>query len=214
MALHLNLYHEVQKQKALQRRDPLKIAMAGLGVVAVGFAGYYVLQLNTQRTLSNELRQLQAEYAELKPKAEAAQKRIDEIEVTMKQGEALVNRMEKRFYWAPILENLVQLAPKEVQFTRLVGDVTGEELKRCTLTIDGIAAGSDPRKVAEDLRRALVDEFSRRFTGVVASFRSLEDAPEPTTLNGQKVPAATFGINVVMERSDKAPEDAARTAQK
>lgn len=214
MALHLNLYHEVEKQKALNRRDPLKIAMAGLGVAAAGFAGYYALQLNTARVLGNELRQLQAEYADLKPKAEAAQKKATEIDVTMKQGEALMNRMEKRFYWAPILDSLVQLAPKEVQFTRLTGEVTGEETRRCTISLDGLAAGADPRKVAEELRQTLVEHFSARFSGVTATFRSLEDSPEPVAVGAKKIPTASFGINLVMERSEKAPEEAARTAQK
>jgi hypothetical protein len=214
MPLHLNLYHEVQKQKMLQRRDPLKFAGMGLGLVAIGLAGYYFLQLTSQRSLTKELKRLKSEFATLEPKSQAAQKRSAEIEVTMKQGESLVKRMEQRFYWAPVLEKLVTLAPREVQFTRMAGEATGDDVKRCTITLDGIAAGGDPRRVAEDLRRALIDEFSRRFSGVTANFRSLEDSPEQVSLDGKKVPAALFGINIVMERGDAPPQDLARTAQK
>lgn len=218
MALHLNLYHEVQKQKALKRRDPLKLAVIGLAFVAACFAGYYLLQLNSQRLISNELNGLEGEYSTFSKKAEASKSRETEATATIKASEELVKRMENRFYWAPVLASVAQIVPPQVQITKLAGDVSSDGVKRCTLTIDGIAAGEDPRKVAEDLRRSLAEQFSTKYKSVNSVFRSLEDSPETVTLNGQKVPTAIFGINVVMQvgespESEK-PAGGAKTAQK
>ena len=205
MALHLNLYHEVQKQKALQRRDPLKFAVMGLAVVAASFAGYYLLQLTSQRSVSNDLKRLEQEYATLSKKADESKKREEEASATIKVGDTLVKRMEQRFYWAPVLASIAQIVPPQVQLTKLAGDVSNDGAKRCTLTLDGIAAGEDPRKVAEDLRRSLSEQFSTRYKSVTSVFRSLEDSPETVSLQGKKVPTAIFGINVVMQAGESQP---------
>ncbi|MHA3770346.1 hypothetical protein ACXR0O_02280 [Verrucomicrobiota bacterium sgz303538] len=218
MALHLNLYHEVQKQQALQRRDPLKFAVWGLAAVALMLAGYYLLQLNSLRLLSNDLKGLESEFATLGPRAEAAKKRAAEAELTVKVGDTLVKRMEKRFYWAPVLADIVRVTPRDVQVVKMSGDVNGEDSKRCTLTIDGVAAAEDAgkaRKVAEDFRRALEDQFRERDKGAKAIFRSLEDAAETATLNGKKLPTAVFAITLAMQVSEEpAPAAAAQTAKK
>ncbi len=215
MALHLNLYHEVQKQKTLQRRDPLKFAVIGLVVVAAGFAGYYLLQLNSQRIISNELRDLEQQYSTLSKKAEASKMREAEVSATIKVGDTLVKRMEERFYWAPILAGVAQVVPPQVQLTKFAGEVSGDDLKRCTVTLDGVAAGEDPRKVAEELRQSLAEQFSTRYKSVSAVFRSLEDSPETLVLNGKKVSTAIFGINVTMQTGEPAEAPApARTAKK
>ena len=215
MALYLNLYHEVQKQKALQRRDPMKFAVAGLAAVALLLAGYYLLQLNSLRTLTNELKSLEADYAKMGPKAEAAKKRSAEAEVTVKVGDMLVKRMEGRFYWAPVLADLVKATPRDVQVIKFSGDVTGEETKRCNLVVEGIAAGEDARKVAEDFRRALQDQFSEKDKGVKPTFRSLEEAAETVALDGKKLPTAAFTITIPMEfGAEPAPAAAAPGAKK
>ena len=55
MALHLNLYHEVNKAKAIKRRDPLKLSLYGLAAVIAGFASYYVIELVKLHTINTEL---------------------------------------------------------------------------------------------------------------------------------------------------------------
>jgi hypothetical protein len=40
MALRLNLYHEIERQKQAERRDPLKLSMLGLAVIELLFALY------------------------------------------------------------------------------------------------------------------------------------------------------------------------------
>ena len=196
MALRLNLYHEIARQKQAERRDPLKLSMLGLAVIALLFAGYYVWQLGAFGILSRELNRKKAEFAGLEPQAKAAQQREEELAKTLKASELLVKRIEGRLYWAPLLEQLATLVPREAQVTRFSGEVQGEEVKKCTLTIEGVAAGVDPRKVAEDLRTAIAEEFSKKYRNVTSIFRSLEDGAESARLDGKTWPTATFSINV------------------
>lgn len=203
MPLRLNLYHEIEKKKALKRRDPLKISIASLIAVAVGFAGYYFYQLGVQSSLSSELAGVQSEYNSIAAKAEIAQKRADEMAATLKTSETLVKRIEGRFYWAPVLETLAQSVPRDVQITRLAGEVASEGTKRCSLTVDGLAAGAEPRKVAEDLRRILGEKFATKFKEVTSTFRSLEDSPEMVKLDGAQLPTATFAITIQMQTEEE-----------
>src|SRR3954464_4497138 len=98
MALRLNLHHEIQKQRALNRRDPLKLSMYGLGAVAAGMAGYYFLQLGFNASVDSDRSSVQAEYDKLKPKAAQAAKREEELSKQVKLSEGLVKRVESRFY--------------------------------------------------------------------------------------------------------------------
>ncbi len=205
MALRLNLYHEVHKAKALQRRDPLKLSMYALVAVVACFAGYYLVEIIKLHSLSTELSRVKAEFTKLEPKAKIAKKREEELHSQMKAGDLLVQRVESRFYWAPLLEQIMQVVPREVQVTRLAGDLTGDGLRRCAISLDGLSAGVDPRKVAEDLRTAITEKFSPKYQNVSSKFRSLEDGTELVLLDGKQVPTATFAINVeLFSGEDKA----------
>lgn len=205
MALHLNLYHEVQKQEALRRRDPLKLSLYGMGAVALAFAGYYFLQVGKHSSVASENRAAQSEYDTLKSKADLAQKRADEITVMLDTSKKLTERIDSRLYWAPILEKLATAVPPNIQLTRLAGDASGEDVKRCTLTIDGIAAGEEPRQVAEEFRKSIADRFGEKFQTASATFKSLEDSAESVRVDGKLTPTATFSINIQLQSgtSDK-----------
>ncbi|HEX8312116.1 MAG TPA: hypothetical protein VF614_12410 [Chthoniobacteraceae bacterium] len=207
MALHLNLYHETSRLRQAKRRDPLKLSLFALAAVAAGLASYYAMQLNTMSNLSSELARKKAEFEAVEPQAKAARNREEELSSTIKLSDTLVRRIEDRFYWAPVLEQIVKVVPREVQITRFSGDVQGDTLKKCTLTLDGISAGADPRKVAEDLRTSIADEFAKNYKDVSSTFRSLEDGKETVKLNGQDQPTATFAINVQLS-SGEIPEAA------
>ncbi len=196
MALHLNLYHEVIKAKALKRRDPLKLSMYGLSAVVACFASYYALELLKMHGLSSELASVKAQFDKLEPLAKAAKIREAELTAQVKAGSLLVKRVENRFYWAPLLEQIMQVVPREVQVTRMAGDLTGEGTRRCSLSIDGLSAGPDPRKVAEDLRTSIAEKFSTKYKNVSSKFRTLEDGTEMVSLDGKQMPTATFAINV------------------
>lgn len=199
MALHINLYHEVLKAKALKRRDPLKLSMYCLAAVVVCFASYYVLQLVKTHGLNSNLAVVKAEFAKLEPLAKVAKKREEELKAQTMAGAIIVKKVENRFYWAPILEQIMEIVPREVQLTRLAGTVTGDGLRHCSLAIDGLSAGSDPRSVAENLRTDLAEKFSPKFKNVSSKFRLLDDGTEMLTLDGKQVPTATFAINVELQ---------------
>ena len=97
MALHLNLYHEIQKQKRAKSRDPLKLSVFGLTGIAVLFAGYYFWQLGAMSSMSRELTRKKAEFDAVEPQAKAAKKRQDEITLTLKKSELFLKRIEGRF---------------------------------------------------------------------------------------------------------------------
>jgi len=211
MSLHLNLYHEVNKAKALKRRDPLKLTMYALSAVVAGFAGYYALQALKLHSLNSELATVKAEFDKLDPAAKTAKAREDELSAQLKSGNLLVKKVENRFYWAPLLEQIMQVVPREVQVTRLVGDLAGEGARRCTLSIDGLSAGQDARNVAETLRTAIAEKIAPNHKNVTSKFRMLEDGTEMAMLDGKQVPTATFAINVEFTSGDEpAPEPTRR----
>jgi hypothetical protein len=199
MALHLNLHHEIAKQRALQRRDPLKLSAFGLAAVALGFAGYYALQLTTASSLSGELAGVKSEYEGLKGKQVAAQIREQELSSSVKASESLVTFVENRFYWGSVLETLTETVPPVIQITKLAGDVADDKARHCKITIEGISAGAEPRKIAEELRKALGEKFAGKYKSVDAKFGSLDDGKDTASVGGQQLPTAVFAINLQMQ---------------
>jgi hypothetical protein len=215
MALHLNLYHEVTKAKALKRRDPLKLSIYALVAIIACFALYYVLQVIKVHNINSELTAKKDEFTKLEPEAKAAKKREEELNQQMKAGDLLVKRVETRFYWAPMLAQIMELVPRDVQVTRLVGDLSGDGLRRCQISLDGLSAGADPRKVAEDLRTAIAEKFTPNYKNVSSKFRNLEDGTEMVMLDGKQVPTAIFAINVELYTGEeKAAAQPARKAKR
>lgn len=196
MALRLNLYHEVVKAKALKRRDPLKITIYGLSAIAALCACWYFIQVVRMHAINDQMTRVKAEFDKVEPLAKAAKKKEDELASQARASEQLAKRMEGRFYWAPVLGQIMQIVPREVQITRMGGDITGDGLRRCSITIDGLSAGTDPRRVAEDLRTALAEKLAPRYKNVTSTFKTLEDGSELVMLDGRQVNTAIFAINV------------------
>jgi hypothetical protein len=205
MALKLNLYHEVEKARAQRRRDPLKISLIVLSVVVIGFAAMYFVEMGRLAGISRELVRKKAEFDSIEPLAKKAREVEKALQQNFQVSDRLVKRIEGRFYWAPLLEQIVPLVPSEVQITKLQGDVQGEHLKKCQVTIDGISAGTDPRKVAEELRQSIAECLGKKYKNVTATFRQLEDGTDHVNLNGKTFPTATFAINVQLQTGEEAP---------
>jgi len=209
MALRLNLYHEVLKVKALKRRDPLKISIYVLSAIAALCAGWYAYELVQMHTINDEYQGKKSEFNKVEPLAKAAKKKEDELNAQAAASTQLVKHIEGRFYWAPLLAQLAQIVPREVQITRMGADITGDGLRRCSISIDGLSAGSDPRKVAEEMRTAIVDRLSPHYKNVSSTFKTLEDGTEMVMLDGKQVGTATFAIVVQLytgeEKSTPAP---------
>jgi Tfp pilus assembly protein PilN len=205
MAIHLNLYHEVLKNKALKRRDPLKISIYALAAIAACCAGWYTFQLVTMHGINDAYLTRKAEWDKAEPAAKQAKKKEDELTMRAGMSVQIVKRMEERFYWAPLLAQLTQVVPREVQITRLSGEVIGEHIRHCSMTIDGISAGADPRRVAEALRTAVAERLSPQYTAVTSTFKTLDDGAETVMLDGRQVGTAVFAINVQLTYGDDKP---------
>jgi hypothetical protein len=199
MALHLNLHYEIENARRARKRDPLKLSLWGLCAIAACFASYYFFQLAKLSVIAQELASKKAAFAAIEPKSKKAKQREDELSETKHISESLVQRIEGRFYWAPLIEELVRVVPREVQITKLAGDVQGDGAKKCKLSIDGLSAGADPRKVAEELRTTIAETFGKKYQNVTSNFRSLEDGVEMVQLDGRAWPTAVFAINVELQ---------------
>jgi hypothetical protein len=210
MALRLNLYHEVLKAKALKRRDPLKISIYALSGIAALCTCWYLFELVKMHGINDELVRIKAEFAKVEPAAKAAKKREADLSKHAQMSTQLEKRMEGRFYWAPVLAEIMRVVPREVQITRFGGDVSGEGLRRCAITIDGLSAGADPRRVAEELRTAIAEKFSPQYKNVTSTFKMLEDGTEMVMLDGKQMATATFAINVQLYSGEEKPVAPAR----
>ena len=60
------------------------------------------------------------------------------------------------------------------QLTNIDGSVL-DDYKGVTVSIEGTAAGREPRAAAEDLRQMLVEQLSQSYKDVKIEFKTLED---------------------------------------
>ncbi len=198
MALHLNLYHEIQKQKQQSRRDPLKLGMVGVGLIALCLAGYYLMRLREASSVMSRMDQMQAVWDKLEPEQKAAAAKQEDLAKAIKTSDALVQRIENRIYWAPLLGQLLEVTPKNVQITKFDGTAANDKTPTCSFTIVGLSSGAEPRRVAEELRTALHKKFAENHGAVTAAFQMLEDAQETVSVDGKPMPVANFGIKLDM----------------
>lgn len=210
MALHLNLYHEVQKQSRARRRDPVKIAILGALVVAIGLVVYYLHSMREARNVTAELAAKQAEWTRLEAEKEQAEIKQAEAKHAIELSREFVKQIEGRFYWAPVLERLLRAVPPEVQLTRFEGRIDPAGGGRVVIAVDGVGAGLQPRTVAEELRLALGEKLGSGYLNVASEFVSLEDGAATVELDGVKARTAVFAISVTM---NLAPPPAAPAAK-
>ena len=198
MALHINLYNELQKQAQARRRDPVKLAiLSGVLLVAL-FVFYYGYRRSVVGGLDVKVSGLKDEWAQLQPQQTNAKAREAELLGQQKANQALVARVQSRFYWAPFLERFGLAVPGNVQITSLVGDSPAPGKPTVTVLLSGIAAGQQPRSVAEQFRITLQQKLSKDYGGLEAMFdaNSLEDGAATVDLNGQSLSTATFRIRL------------------
>lgn len=210
MALRINLFHEVIRAKRQEQFDPLKLSLLALIVVAVGMAGYYGVQLKRTSNVRGAYSAQKAEFDKLDPKAKEAEKKEAELNKQIDLAEKLTKRMEKRIYWAPLLESVMLAVPPNVQLTRLNCDAGRDKGGTSVMSIEGIAADVvEPRAVAENLRKALVARIAKKYPNAAATFKNLDDSTEHPVLNGQRVAAVVFTINITFKSEpDPAPAPA------
>lgn len=208
MPLTLNLLHEEQKQLQARQRDPLKLGILALVGVALLFMGYYGYRVLGASAQTNELHTRQAEWAKQQPLAAAAQTQEIELNGKLATAAAVSKRIEGRFYWAPLLDTLRRAVPPAIQVTNFSGsnDMAAEKV---VIGVEGVGAGPEPRAAAEQFRIGLVDALGKKYQGVSASFRNLEESNAVVSLEGKTLPTVKFSIDVQMKKVSPAPEAAA-----
>ncbi len=204
MPLTINLLHEEQYLLKQRKRDPLKLGLYALAGVAALFVMYYGWRLLSSTTLDGQLKARQAEWAKQEPAAKGAETQEKELTAQVAAADVVGKRIDNRFYWAPLLETLLRSVPANVQIVNLNGT---NELKndKATLTLEGIVAGEVPRLAADKFREALTVTLGKKYQGVEASFRSLDDTATPVNVNGKPSPTARFTIEIKMNKPSAVP---------
>lgn len=214
MALHLNLNHELQKQLRARKRDPLRLGMYGLGVVVLAFVGYYFSRVSQVSQTTSRLAEVEAKWRDVEPKKKAAETRATELKANVQLSDSLVRQIEERFYWGPVLERVMQAVPSEVQLTRFEATRAPEKTKNISLVVNGISTGPEPRKTAEETRRALEQKLTTDNLKATSSFKLLEEGEQKAVLNGRTLPTANFTIELELVRNDPAPTAATKREPK
>jgi len=206
MPLQLNLLHEEILEQRQRQRDPLKLSIyAGIGLAALLvlnylWTGYRVLESKRRLNL------VQSEWAKVEPKVTAAQKRTEELNGIISTTKALDGFIDRRFYWAPLLEKVAHCVTPNIQITALEGTV--EEEKGISITLDGVAGGREPRGVAEDFRQMLLEQIGKEEPSVKVEFKALEDLDTTVSVGGNNVTTAHFIVIVGLDPFPKPPEPA------
>jgi hypothetical protein len=206
MPLQLNLLHEEILEQRQRQRDPLKLSIyAGIGLAVLLvlnylWTGYRVLESKSR------LNSVQSEWAKVEPKVTAAQKRTEELNDIISTTNALDGFIDRRFYWAPLLEKVAHCVTPNIQITALEG--AAEEEKGITITLDGVAGGREPRGVAEDFRQMLLEQIGKEQPSVKVEFKALEDLDTTVSVGGNNVTTAHFIVMVGLDPFSKPPEPA------
>ncbi len=195
MALHLNLLHEEILEQRQRQRDPLKIGMIAL--VGCGVLLFLYYTWNAYRTLEikSRLTTIERAWKKIEPGVTAAQKRVADLEDVIKTTRALDDYIDNRFFWAPVLQKVSRCVAPNTQLTNFEGAVQDEN-RGINVSLEGIAAGREPRSVAEDLRQMLLEQFRQSYSDVKAEFKTLEDLDAIVNVAGTHMATAHYILTV------------------
>jgi hypothetical protein len=194
MALHLNLLHEEFLEQRQRQRDPLKIGMLVLAALGTLMVVYYMWNAYKTLEIRNRLGTVQHDWAKVEPKVTAAQKRSAELNSIISTTKVLDGMIDGRFFWAAFLEKLSRCVALNAQLTSIDGSV--QEDGKINVTIEGLAAGREPRAAAEELRQLLLEQLGQSYNEVKVEFKSLEDLDTIVNISGSSMAMARFGLNV------------------
>lgn len=195
MPLQLNLLHEEIAEERQRKRDPLKLmTYVGIGIAALFilnylWTGYRVLGLK------GRLASVQHDWEKAEPKVTEAQKRAEELNGIINTSRMLDGIIDARFYWAPLLEKIARCVTPNIQLTSLDAN-SGDEGKGVTLVLEGMAAGSEPRAVAEDFRQMLLEQVGKDQPSVKVEFKALDDLETNVAVGGNNAGMARFTLGM------------------
>lgn len=204
MALHLNLLHEEISEQRQRQRDPLKIGTKALAGIGILFVVFYIFKAYQTLEIKNRLSGVQRSWAKVEPAVTAAQKRTAELTAIVGTTKVLDTIVEDRFLWAPLLQRISLCVAPNAQLTGLSGSVS-EDGKTVDLSMEGIAAGREPRAAAEELRQLLSEQLGQDYSGVKVEFKSLEDLDTLVKVAGTNMAMARFTISTSFSAERTAP---------
>ena len=195
MALHLNLLHEEILEHRQRQRDPLKIGVMVL--VSFGVLMFLYYMWNAYRTLEikGRLSVVEREWAKVEPTVTAAQKRSTELTNIIKTTRVLDEYVESRFFWGPLLQKIALCIAPNTQLTSMEGSVL-EDNKGVAVSIEGVAAGREPRAAAEDLRQMLTEQLAQSYGDVKVEFKALEDLDTIVNVSGTNLAMARYTLTI------------------
>jgi hypothetical protein len=194
MALHLNLLHEEILEQRQRQRDPLKIGMYAMFVAGALMFGYYMWNAYATLEIKSRLTIVQHDWAKVEPRVTSAQKRSTELNEIVNTTKALDGIINDRFFWAPFLAKLSRCVAPNAQLISVDGSV--DETKGVSVSIEGIAAGREPRAAAEELRQLLLEQVGQDHKDVKVEFKSLEDLDTMVNVGGANMATARFILSV------------------
>jgi len=206
MALHLNLLHEEILEHRQRQRDPLKIGIMVLVSFGVFMFLYYIWNAYRTLEIKGRLSVVEREWAKVEPTVTAAQKRSTELTNIIKTTRVLDEYVESRFFWGPLLQKIALCIAPNTQLTSLEGSVL-EDNKGVAVSIEGVAAGREPRAAAEDLRQMLTEQLAQSYGDVKVEFKALEDLDTIVNVSGTNLAMARYTLTVGFN-----PGPAAKTA--
>ena len=202
MALHLNLLHEEFLEQRQRQRDPLKIGTMILIALGAIMVVYYMWNAYKTLEIRNRQSQAQHQWSKVEPKVTAAQKRSAELNAIISTTKVLDGMIDGRFYWAPFLEKLSRCVALNAQLTALDGSVADEKV---SVSIEGLAAGREPRAAAEELRQLLIEQLGQSYSEVKVEFKALEDLDTIVNIAGANMAMARFGLGITFNPAAAKP---------
>jgi hypothetical protein len=212
MPLTINLLHEEQALLKLRKRDPLKLGLYAIGGVAGLFVAYYAICLIGSSRIKGELETREAEWARQEPKAATAAEQDKIFNEKLSVANLVSQRIDNRFYWAPVLADLQRVVTPNVQIINFAGSSDPKD-EKVTITIEGLAAGRVPRAAAEQFRISLSDVLGRAYKGASATFHTLDETSMSAPVDGKQLPTARFTIDIKLDRAASLPVLAATPAR-
>ncbi len=210
MALQLNLLHEQIAEQRQRQRDPLKIGMMIVGALSAVMLLFYMFKAYQTLATKNRLSSVQHEWAKVEPQVTAAQKRSKELNGIINTTKVLDTMMEGRFYWGPLLEKISRCVAPNAQLM-LIDGALSEDNKQATVSIQGIAAGREPRAAAEELRQLLTEQLSSRYSDVKVEFKTLEDLDTLVNIAGTNMPVSRYALTIVLGTGESVKATTAAT---
>jgi hypothetical protein len=211
MALHLNLLHEEILEQRQRQRDPLKIGVMLLAAFGVLMFLYYMWNAYRTLEIKGRLSAVEREWVKVEPTVTTAQKRSAELNNIIKTTRVLDEYVDGRFFWAPFLQKVTRCVAPNTQLTSIEGSVL-EDNKGIAVSLEGVAAGREPRSAAEDLRQMLTEQLAQSYSEVKVEFKALEDLDTIVNVGGTNMAMAHYVLTVNFNPSPPAKSPAASPA--